>query len=91
MLFRSVIERGTQGGWAITPEGIGFFSFPDSGPVIEFYRFSTGATAQVGALPKGTRLQTGSTYLAISRDLRWMLYSQIDRVESDIMLVENFR
>jgi len=43
------------------------------------------------AVPKDARLATSVTYLAISRDLRWLLYSQIDRVESDIMLVENFR
>jgi len=59
--------------------------------VIEFFRFSTGAITPVAALTKATRIYAGSTYLAISRDLRWMLYSQVDRVESDIMLVENFR
>ena len=87
-----VIDHGSQGGWSMTPEGIGLFRFGDSGPAIEFYRFSTGALSQVAAaLPKEARIATASPYFAISRDLRWMLYTQIDRVESDIMLVENFR
>ncbi|MBI1790198.1 MAG: serine/threonine-protein kinase [Acidobacteria bacterium] len=85
------IDRGAQGGWAITPEGIGFVSSPDSAPAIQFYRFSTGAITQIAALPKGVRIFASTNHLAISRDLRWILYNQIDRVESDIILVENFR
>jgi Tol biopolymer transport system component/DNA-binding winged helix-turn-helix (wHTH) protein len=33
----------------------------------------------------------GSSALAISRDGRWLLYSQIDQYGDDLMLVENFR
>jgi hypothetical protein len=47
-----VIDRGSQGGWAITPDGIGFFSFPDSGPLIEFFRFSSAAITQGRPCPK---------------------------------------
>ncbi|MGH9722191.1 MAG: hypothetical protein ACRD8O_18430, partial [Bryobacteraceae bacterium] len=85
------IDGPAQGGWSINPEGIAFFTFFESGPVIQFFRFSTRAVSPIGVLPKGTRLETASNHLAVSRDLRWILHNQIDRVESDIMLVENFR
>jgi len=33
----------------------------------------------------------GGRYFDVSRDGRWMLYDRGDQVQSDIMLVENFR
>lgn len=38
--------------------------------------------------PEGARFLTG---MDVSPDGRWLLYSQLDRVESEIMLIENFR
>jgi Tol biopolymer transport system component len=51
----------------------------DSGRKFEYVRFS-----------KGTIGLDGSTALTVSADERTIMYSQRDRQESDLMLVENF-
>jgi Tol biopolymer transport system component len=52
----------------------------DSGRKFEYTRFS-----------KGTRGLDGGSGLSVSADERTIVYSQRDRQESDLMLVENFR
>jgi Tol biopolymer transport system component len=73
--------------WAVVNEGI-YFAAPEGKirGVIEFFRFSTRRVTRVAAMerPPGNGL-------AVSPDGRWLLYTQSDPGESDIMLVENFR
>jgi Tol biopolymer transport system component len=74
--------------FALTERGI-YFS-PGPGPdvksLILFYDFSNGSTTEVFRPAKPL-----SVGLAVSPDGRHLLYSQIDREGSDLMLVENFR
>jgi hypothetical protein len=37
------------------------------------------------------RLASWTGGLALSRDRRWLFYSQIDRVEGNLQMIENFR
>jgi Tol biopolymer transport system component len=42
--------------------------------------------------PRGTNLDNSSnTAISVSPDGRWILYTQIDRAGSYLVLVENFR
>jgi Tol biopolymer transport system component/DNA-binding winged helix-turn-helix (wHTH) protein len=74
--------------WAVTPAGI---YYTDSGSAtIRFFDFAHEATKQVAKL-KHAPTPAGGLGLAISPDRRWLLYTQTDDEQSDIMLVEHFR
>ena len=76
--------------WTVTEQGIYFASAEKpQQPLIEFYSFATGKVTTVATLEK--RLLRGTSGLAVSPDGRWLAWSQIDQVNSDIMLIENFR
>lgn len=53
---------------------------------LEFFDFSTGISKNIRTTQK--RLASG---LALSPDERWLLYSQVERGGSDLILGENFR
>jgi Tol biopolymer transport system component len=63
----------------------GIFFIPRDEAVVRFFDFNTRAIRTVATLEK----PVGD--LAVSRDGRTILYSQMDNVGSDLMLVENFR
>ncbi|MGI8785982.1 MAG: protein kinase domain-containing protein [Acidobacteriota bacterium] len=73
--------------FAVTPKGI-YFLPPagDGGYSIRLFNFATGSATTVLTLARPTAVG-----LAVSPDGRWLLYSQLDREESDLVLVENFR
>ena len=52
---------------------------------IQFLSFETHKAAPVATFEKPV------VSLAVSPDGRWILYSQIERAGSELMLVENFR
>jgi hypothetical protein len=58
-------------------------------PLIEFFSFATGRVTYVATLQQ--RIDPWSPGLAVSRDGRWMVWSQKDKDSNDIMLMENFR
>jgi Tol biopolymer transport system component/DNA-binding winged helix-turn-helix (wHTH) protein len=76
--------------WTITNEGL-YFAGADASarPALNFFNFSTGQVASVMTFEKG--LPMGGPGLAVSPDGRWLLFAQVDRRGSDIMLLENFR
>src|SRR5262249_25955114 len=67
-------------GWAITDEGIYFIDRAQGNAVIEFYSFATRRVTPIATSPQ-------LTGLAISNDYRWLLYSQLDEENGNIMLV----
>jgi hypothetical protein len=56
---------------------------------VELLRFATGERSVVARVEG--RPQPGSSNFAVSPDRRWALYVRAKPVDSDIMLVENFR
>jgi Tol biopolymer transport system component len=73
--------------WAVTKSGIYFFA-PETGgpPKIEYLDFETKRLSQIG------RLDKPSFYgLAVSPDGSSLLYSQWDRNEHQILVMEHFR
>lgn len=84
-----VLDRGLQSYWTLTNQGIYVRTWkPPLAPVIELYSFATGRLARVAELAKGKDYDIG---LSVSPDGKWILYTQLDRYDSDLMLVENFR
>ena len=76
--------------WTVVEQGIYFATAEQPAqPVIEFFSFATGQVTLVTVLEKG--LNRGFSGLAVSPDGRWLIWSQVDQVGSDIMLMENFR
>jgi Tol biopolymer transport system component len=80
--------QAEQSHWAVWQEGIYFFGPDAAGVAIKFFTFAARQVTQVAALEKGTSLGLG---FSVSPDGRHILFSRIDRMISDIMLVENFR
>ncbi len=74
--------------WTATARGIYYTDSTSNPPGIDYYDFATEATRRILRLRQSP---TPSGGVSVSRDGRWLLYTQTDDEQSDIMLVENFR
>jgi len=85
-----VLNRKCGRFWDVTDQGICFIDL-DAKPhaSINVYNFDTQWVTRIGTIDKGPRFSDFGA-LAVSPDGQWLLYPQVDRVESHIMLVENF-
>jgi Tol biopolymer transport system component/DNA-binding winged helix-turn-helix (wHTH) protein len=73
------------GAWTVVGEGI-YFVPADAPKSMRFFDFSTRQIRPVFQAPRD--FEGG---LSVSPDGRWMMYSQVGEVNSDIMLVNGFR
>ena len=87
-----VLDRGDEGLWALRGDQIYLISEePDGSPFLGLYDLASGAFSTLAELPGQTvRFPIGPA-LTVSPDGRAILYIQIDRLEHDIMIIENFR
>jgi Tol biopolymer transport system component len=81
--------------WVVTPTGIYYFAVDRSQPnarpyTLWFFDFSTRATTQITTI-EGPRVSFLITDMSVSRDERWLLFTQRDQLEYDLMLVEDFK
>jgi hypothetical protein len=74
--------------WTVTPTGI-YYS-DSASTAIRFYDFTRRTTRQVAKL-KQAPTPAGGLGLSVSPDGHWLLYTQTDDEQSDIMLVEHMR
>lgn len=77
--------------WAIGDQGL-YFMEPRTAEhkmILKLFGFETHRSAQIAILDQP--FPAWDTRLSLSADGRWLLYDQVDRNESDIMLIENFR
>jgi eukaryotic-like serine/threonine-protein kinase len=76
--------------WAVVEQGIFFITAetPDR-PLIEFFSFATGKASLVMTLEK--KLPDTISGLSVSPDGRRLIWTQLDQISSDIMLIKNFR
>ena len=98
-IWRMPREGGTEvrvllephsGLWALAGTGIYFLSpRAERVPTIEFFSLATARTTHV-ATPDREPPQFTPT-LAVSPDERWILYTQVDRRDNDLTLVQNYR
>jgi hypothetical protein len=79
--------------WAVAEQGIYFFAYPENGSLpytLEFFDFSTGKTTRLAAF-EGAARASAIFFITVSPDERQIVYAQRDRLDFDLMLVENFR
>jgi Tol biopolymer transport system component len=75
--------------WALIDNGIFFLSEEFSPhPVLRFFNLATASTKDLLALEKPVPWKS---WISASADGKFVLYQQQDQVESNIMLLENFR
>jgi Tol biopolymer transport system component len=88
-----VLNRQCERYWALTDHGICFIDLAAKPhPTINVYSFDTQRVIRIGTVDKEPATYSGTVgALSVSPDGQWVLYPQIDRLESHIMLVENFR
>jgi len=84
----STLETGYWGYWAVVEDGI-YYLDTKAKPGIAFFNITTHRTTRVFDLENPpARLASG---LAVSPDKKTILCTQMDSLNSDIILVENFR
>jgi len=89
-----VIEKGTVSTWAMTYDGIGYLDWKNpthTRPLLMFYSFRNRRSTTLYEFPAGTILDEANFAISVSPDERWILYTQIDQIGSNLMLVDNFR
>jgi Tol biopolymer transport system component len=85
-----VLEQGIQGYWAPVRDGIVVRTEAGPNPSLDFFSLTNRQQRRIAALPREAR-DARFIGLSVSPDEKWILYTQRDRVESDLVLVENFR
>ncbi len=74
--------------WWPSGTGIYFYAYPKGKPEVDFLDLRTSRIERIYAPDKPPTLWTGG--LSVSPDGKWLVYSRIDEVTSDLMLVDNF-
>ena len=76
----------------ITQEGVCFFDPTLSpAPAIKFLNFASRQVTTLVSLEQTKSYSALGSRIAVSPDGQWVLYSQMDQKDYEIMLVENFR
>ncbi|MBV9035331.1 MAG: PD40 domain-containing protein [Acidobacteriaceae bacterium] len=81
-----------QKGWTLIPDGIVFTERAGKGQpsALRAYQFSSKRTRLIVPLMEG--FVDGRDYsVSVSPDLKWVLYSQLDKSGSNIMVAENIK
>jgi Tol biopolymer transport system component len=84
-----VLERVRPFLWSVTDTGIVFITRESDFDAIDTFRFSDRRVSRVGRL--AFRIPGIYTHMTTSRDGRWMLATKMERVDSDLMRLDNFR
>jgi Tol biopolymer transport system component len=91
---RRVVDSigGLNFNWTVAAHGIYYFDFAvESGAPkpVKFYSFKTGKTNHVGTVEASVSADYPG--ISVSPDGRWLLYSYVANVSSDLMMVDHFR
>ncbi len=82
-------QRPDYMNWAVWRDNIVYINpGKDEGPTIELLDLKTNEVTQVAALGPDMRYEVGMT---VSPDGEWILFTREEQIESDLMLVEDFR
>jgi Tol biopolymer transport system component/DNA-binding winged helix-turn-helix (wHTH) protein len=75
--------------WGLSAAGVYFINPDPSRPSIDFFAFASARIVRVVDMPGRPAPWSGA--LALSPDGRRLVYSQLDGIASDILLLDNFR
>jgi dipeptidyl aminopeptidase/acylaminoacyl peptidase len=88
-----VLEQVRAGRWSLAENGIYYLDIaarsPDRVTPLMWFSFATHKLVQVGAVRKP--IAPVSPALSVTSDGRGIAWDQIDRQQSELMLIENFR
>jgi serine/threonine protein kinase len=85
---QKIIDKAVyRDSWVLEENGIYYFIETPKKYDLFFYEFKSGKTIKIKDFDK----KTTSAYFDISPKEDWMLYSQSEETESNIMLIENFK
>ena len=88
-----VLEQVRAGRWSLAENGIYYLDIaarsPDGVTPLMWFSFATHKLVQVGAVRKP--IAPVSPALSVTSDGRGIAWDQIDRQQSELMLIENFR
>ncbi|PYV25321.1 MAG: hypothetical protein DMG24_09330 [Acidobacteria bacterium] len=85
-----VLDQGGLFGWALVSHGICLINPGATPATIDFFEFASKRLKHLTAVDLGPSANAGSGF-AVSPDGKWVLYTRVDQLDSDIMLVENFQ
>ncbi len=74
--------------WRVMEKGILFLESGATPPEIDFFDFVTHHVKQIATVDRERGIWGG---FAVSPDRRWILFTRVDQIDSEIMLVENFQ
>jgi hypothetical protein len=79
--------------WTLTPDEIVFLDAATSThpAAIRAYRIVTGRTRSILELTELLPDTRGNMGISVSPDSRWVLYSQLDRSGSNVMVADHIR
>jgi Tol biopolymer transport system component len=87
-----VLDSITEMNWTVTAKGIYYLDFavePGQPKLVKFYSFKTGKINHVGVVE--STVSADYSGISVSPDGRWLLYSYVANVSSDLMMVEHFQ
>jgi Tol biopolymer transport system component len=89
-----IIESVSHSYWAVADKGIYFVDFadtsvPNAPKPIKFFHFDTREITSVAAIQRDVDRPVPG--FCVSRDGRQILLAQVDRVDADLVMIENFR
>jgi hypothetical protein len=71
--------------WTANSTGLYYTDTSAGQPTVNFHDFATGTTRRIMTLKKGP-VPTAGYGIAVSSDDRYLLYTQVDDLQSEIML-----
>ena len=87
-----VFDQGNTSTMFITPEGVCFFDPTlTAAPAVKFFNFASRQVTTLVTLDPAKIYAPIGSRIGVSPDGQWVLYSQPDQNDLEIMLVENFR
>ena len=88
-----VLEQVKSGLWSLAENGIYYLDVaarsPEGATPLMWLSLATHKLVQVGAVRRPVNINTPT--ISVTSDGRRIAWSQIDREESELMLIENFR
>jgi Tol biopolymer transport system component len=78
--------------WTVAKHGIYFFDFevpPGAPKLVKFYSFKSGKIVRAGSVEPTASVDFSG--ISVSPDGRWLLYSHIASISSDLVLLDHFR
>ncbi len=87
-----IIKNGTTLHWGLFDNGVCMVSLDGAaGPTINCLDFGSNRVTVVSTLPGRTRINENGPSFSVSHDGRWILYVTVEREQSDVIMVDNFR